>query len=329
MNAVSRLIALVALIVCAGAGAHDSRPLSVVISIADDGQVVLAWAIPPSVAANNRPELRLTECEALSAASGASQRALYHCADGATAALEIRYPLYNPALSSAVVVERDGEPAESVMLAPDINRWPIASTVQTGQFGGYFSTGLVHIAAGADHLLFVFLLTLIAASTPRLIAVVTTFTIAHSLSLALIALQWLRVSTAAVEVVIALSIVFLAAEIVRSRRDSLTWRYPFAVAFGFGLVHGCGFGSVLLDFGLPAQQQVIALLGFNLGIEAGQLAFVVLLVLGAALLKRLIAFRNPPESLRKSLLNVGATLAGLSASVWLWARIHSAIWSVS
>jgi HupE/UreJ protein len=121
--------------------------------------------------------------------------------------------------------------------------------------------------------------------TRRLLATVTAFTIAHSLTLAGATLGWLQVPGPPVEASIALSIVFVASEIVHRRqgRYSVTQRYPWVVAFAFGLLHGFGFAGALAEVGLPASSIPIALLFFNVGVEIGQLLFVgvVLAVLAA------------------------------------------------
>lgn len=148
----------------------------------------------------------------------------------------------------------------------------------------YTTLGVEHILEGADHLLFVLGLLLIV-STPRvrikaLIQTVTAFTIAHSLTLGLATLGFVSLPSRPVEAAIALSIAFLAMEVVRGWRGdkSLTHRQPWLVAFGFGLVHGLGFAGALLDVGLPQPEIPIALLFFNVGVEVGQLIFVTLVL---------------------------------------------------
>jgi hydrogenase/urease accessory protein HupE len=142
--------------------------------------------------------------------------------------------------------------------------------------GGYFLLGVEHILFGIDHLLFVLALVLIVRGAGLLVKTITAFTIAHSITLALATLGFVKVPSAPVEAVIALSIVFVAAEIVRARRGErgLTERAPWLVALTFGLLHGFGFAGALAEVGLPQNDIPLALLLFNLGVEAGQLAFV-------------------------------------------------------
>lgn len=147
----------------------------------------------------------------------------------------------------------------------------------------YLLLGFDHILAGIDHLLFVAALLIIVSGWRRLIATVTAFTVAHSITLALATLGWVKLPFRPVEAVIALSILFLAVEIVRHKtlvrtdtvqRPGLTYRWPWIVAFTFGLLHGFGFASALLDVGLPQNAIPLALLFFNVGVELGQLLFV-------------------------------------------------------
>jgi hydrogenase/urease accessory protein HupE len=142
----------------------------------------------------------------------------------------------------------------------------------------YTSLGVEHILTGFDHLLFVVALTLLVRRRRQLLATITAFTLAHSVSLALTVLGFVRVPSPPVEASIALSIVLVCAECLRPA-DSLTRRAPWAVAFAFGLLHGLGFASALLELGVPEQHVPTALLCFNLGVELGQLA-IIAVVLG-------------------------------------------------
>ncbi len=140
----------------------------------------------------------------------------------------------------------------------------------------YLVLGVEHILLGIDHLLFVLALLILVKGTRRLIATVTAFTLAHSLTLAGATLGFVHVPGPPVEAAIALSIVFVAAEIVHSRqgKTGLTERFPWIVAFTFGLLHGFGFASALSEVGLPQSAIPVALLFFNVGVEIGQLLFI-------------------------------------------------------
>ena len=178
-------------------------------------------------------------------------------------------------------------------LTPGALRAPIPA----GQSGwavsaAYFQLGVEHILLGIDHLLFVLALILIASNTRQLVMAITAFTVAHSLTLAAATLGLVNVPPPPVEAAIALSIAFVAFEILRAREGKMgiAARAPWVVAFAFGLLHGFGFAGALSEVGLPAGHIPAALLFFNVGVEIGQLIFVAV-VLSLAALFRLA--RNP------------------------------------
>jgi hypothetical protein len=140
--------------------------------------------------------------------------------------------------------------------------------------GTYLRLGIEHILLGFDHLLFVLGLLLLARSTLVLVKTITAFTAAHSLTLALATLGVLHVAGPPVEATIALSIVFVAREILAPPGTSFAARRPWAVALAFGLLHGLGFAGALAEIGLPGAEIPLALAAFNVGVEIGQLVFV-------------------------------------------------------
>ncbi len=152
--------------------------------------------------------------------------------------------------------------------------------------GDYTLLGIDHILSGYDHLTFVLALLLIVSGWRRLLLTVTSFTLAHSITLAAATLGLLWLPGPPIEATIALSILFLASELLKVRRGytSLTARYPWIVAFVFGLLHGFGFAGALTEVGLPQNEIPLALLMFNVGVELGQLLFiaVVLALIGVA-----------------------------------------------
>lgn len=155
--------------------------------------------------------------------------------------------------------------------------WAVAQT--------YTRLGAEHILEGIDHLLFVLALLILVSGFRRLITTVTAFTIAHSLTLAGATLGFIHVPGPPVEAVIALSIVFVAFEIIRRRQGKagITERSPWIVAFTFGLLHGFGFAGALNEVGLPQSAIPVALLFFNVGVEFGQLLFIAAVILLIAL----------------------------------------------
>lgn len=185
----------------------------------------------------------------------------------------------------------------------------------------YAVLGFDHILAGIDHLVFVLGLTLIVGGGWKLVKTITAFTIAHSITLALSTLGLVRVSQAPVEAVIALSIVFLARELLLLHRgqSGLTARAPWLVAFVFGLLHGLGFAGALREIGLPQGDIPLALLAFNLGVEAGQLAFVAMILALLALVQRAFSTSVP-----KWIGQIPAYAIGTLAAFWTLERILTA-----
>src|SRR5262249_26247286 len=149
----------------------------------------------------------------------------------------------------------------------------------------YTRLGVEHILSGADHLLFVLGLVLLAPALGAVARTVTAFTVGHSVTLSLVVLGALTVPAGPAELLIALTVLVLAVELTRTHA-SLLGRRPWAMAAGFGLLHGLGFAGALRETGLPLGDIPLALFAFNLGIEAGQLAFVAALLLGARALAR-------------------------------------------
>jgi hydrogenase/urease accessory protein HupE len=153
----------------------------------------------------------------------------------------------------------------------------------------YFMLGVEHILSGFDHLVFVLALLLLVKGVRRIIVTVTAFTLAHSLTLAGATLGFVDMPGPPIEAVIALSIVFVAAEIIHGQRGrpGLTERYPWLVAFTFGLLHGFGFAGALAEIGLPEKSIPIALLFFNVGVEIGQLLFIAAMIAIVALARQI------------------------------------------
>jgi len=154
-------------------------------------------------------------------------------------------------------------------------------TTATERALGYVQLGVQHILLGIDHLLFVLGLLLIVSDRWMLVKTITSFTVAHSLTLAIATLGYARAPLPPLNAAIALSILFLGPEIVRTWRGetSFTIRHPWVVAFAFGLLHGFGFASGLTSMGLPQAEIPLALLLFNVGVEIGQVAFVLLVIM--------------------------------------------------
>jgi len=155
--------------------------------------------------------------------------------------------------------------------------------------GDYTLLGVEHILSGYDHLTFVLALILIVSGWRKLLWTITAFTLAHSITLASATLGVLHLPSPPIEATIALSILFLARELIILKQGgtSLTARYPWLVAFIFGLLHGLGFAGALSDVGLPQNEIPLALLTFNVGVELGQLVFVAIVMVLIALLHKI------------------------------------------
>ena len=181
-----------------------------------------------------------------------------------------------------------GDPSFSVPTQP--SRLQVVRT--------YLSLGVEHILLGIDHLMFVLALLLLVKGARRIIATITAFTLAHSLTLAAATLGVIHIPGPPIEATIALSIVFVAAEILRSRqgRPGLTERYPWAVALTFGLLHGLGFAGALAEIGLPQKSIPVALLFFNVGVEIGQLFFIAAVFATIALFRQVTLRINVPQA---------------------------------
>lgn len=188
----------------------------------------------------------------------------------------------------------------------------------------YTVLGIEHILTGFDHLLFVLALVMIVRGRRRLLVTITAFTIAHSITLALATLGVVHVPGPPVEATIALSIVFVAAEILRMRagHEGLAARQPWAVAASFGLLHGLGFASALAEVGLPQNAIPLALLFFNIGVEIGQLMFIAAVLTLAAGVRRLMRDRLDPAWM----VVPPSYLIGATASFWVFERT-AAFWN--
>ena len=213
-------------------------------------------------------------------------------------------PLHRP-----VQAERLTPRHASATVATVPDRWEVARS--------YFMLGIEHILTGYDHLLFVIAMVLLLGRLWVVVRAATAFTVAHSLTLVGTTLGLIGLAQAPVEALIALSIVFLAVEIVKQDPTSsrLSERIPWVVAFGFGLIHGFGFAGALREIGLPEGDVPTALLTFNLGVEVGQLAIIALSLSVIAAIRR---FALP--ALRPATLAASYAI-GITASFWFIQRL--------
>lgn len=218
------------------------------------------------------------------------------------------------------VVHQDGATQMVRLTASETGFEVAAKTSSVDVIKVYTALGIEHILLGVDHLLFVFALLLIVNGWRRLIGTITAFTLAHSITLAAATMGYVHVPQAPVEAVIALSILFLATEIIHNRqgRPGLAKRYPWLVAFIFGLLHGFGFAGALAEIGLPQQSIPLALLFFNVGVELGQLLFVAAVVATGWVLKKLLA-----QKVLQGGEVAASYLIGTLSAFWLIERTYS------
>jgi hydrogenase/urease accessory protein HupE len=329
-----RLVLVVALLATFAppAWAHDFRPALLAITQQKAGDYQVVWRIPLEAG-----EDRLTPLlPAGTTRQGESQRSR----EGDS--LVERFRVVRPQGFGGGVFRLGGQ---SPLINEVLVRVEEGGRVSTGRFprGGsfelprvptsgavaltYLRLGVEHIATGLDHLCFVLALVLLATSTGAILRAVTAFTAAHSLTLAAAALGYTHVPQAPVEASIALSIVFVARELMLRRRGgpAARTRPPTGVAFAFGLLHGLGFAGALAEVGLPRGDIPLALLCFNGGVELGQLAFVALVLLVRSGLRPLLAAGARQGATVAELCHLlaatPATAIGAVGAYWLIARV--------
>ncbi|NIB44924.1 HupE/UreJ family protein [Pseudomaricurvus alkylphenolicus] len=291
--------------------AHENRPLYVDIIEQADFNYQVRMKIPPTVPRHNQPSLLMPEqCQRLAASQ-------YRCSGPlAGETLQIRYAQYNPSVSAFLRLSLlNGEQYSSLLAATETD-WVVPEQESFGGVARHYTwLGIEHILIGLDHLLFVACLLFIAGTFRRVLMTATGFTLAHSITLVLSALEMVRVPVAPVETLIAFSILFLAVEIARGRENTLTFRRPILVSSSFGLLHGFGFAAVLRDIGLPQTELVSGLLFFNLGVEIGQVLFILACVAVMALVKRVLSEQRLYQAEAVAIYAVG-----ILSSYWLFDR---------
>ena len=316
------------------ASADDARPVYIEITETEPDTFRVGLRVPPVVPAFNQPTIALPDAclshddaavseSEMSAASRGMSFEHYRCQHGlAGQEIEIRYPLAQPAVTTIIRVTLSNGAAHTAVLGPGENRWKIPQAeTRWGVARDYLWLGVHHIWVGTDHLLFIVCLIFIAGSFRRILATITGFTLAHSITLALSALQVIRLPVPPIEAAIALSVVYLAVEIAKGPRDNLTWRYPISVSSLFGLLHGLGFAAVLNDIGLPKTELVTGLLFFNIGVEIGQVLFAVVAIAILAALTRLTRRHENETEIDPRLQRVLSYTVGVLATVWLFERV--------
>lgn len=312
-----------ALLSAAPALADELRPASIHFEQRDAARWALAWkqplagnpgesALTPSIPAGCTFAGDIKRESTMGALIGKGDVA---CPQGAQGG-EIGWPGLIGQADAIMRVAPLDRPVQVYRLTASHPQATIAARPEAGQvWRSYFVLGVEHILAGWDHLLFVIALVLLVGRGWAVVKAATAFTIAHSLTLAVVTLGFAGLPQRPVEAMIALSIVFLALEIVRAAPDTLARRLPWVVAFAFGLLHGFGFASALHDIGLPEGEVPAALVSFNLGVEAGQLLVIAAVIAALAFLRRF-----QPQAERRA-VQFGAYAIGITGSYWLIDRM--------
>jgi hydrogenase/urease accessory protein HupE len=307
------------------AHAHEVRPAYLEILEQQDGVYALTWKQPSLAEARIAIDPQLpSACTPLGArhvevAAGAFVARWQVRCPGGLSGQTIRIAGLERTLTSTFVRTQlaDGRTIAGVVQASDPTfQFAAARPV----LPAYFVLGIEHILGGIDHVFFVIGLILLVPALWRLVGALTAFTVAHSITLGAAALGFAGLPQSSVEVVIALSILVVAYEVVRAARGQtgLTFAMPWVVAFGFGLLHGFGFAGALAEIGLPQDAKLGALLLFNLGVETGQLMIVVV----AVPIVRWIATRA--AAIRRR-FEVGAGYSlGAAAAFWMIQRLAAA-----
>jgi hypothetical protein len=280
------------------AEAHESRPAYLSITEVAAGQYDLTWKVPrrgelvlPLYV--NLPErcTDLTPVGQYFSPGAVIVRRSVDCGEPGMQGGEVSIDGLSGTITDALArVSLLNGQTQTVILRSESPTFTVAEQQSAWDvFVAYLVLGTEHILFGIDHLLFVLGLLLIVRGVALLIKTITAFTLAHSITLGLAALGFVRVPQAPVEAFIALSILFLATELVRQRHGEigLAERYPWLVALSFGLLHGFGFAGALSEVGLPQTDIPLALFSFNVGVEVGQLLFVVAALIVIRLLARL------------------------------------------
>ncbi|MEZ5681530.1 MAG: HupE/UreJ family protein [Erythrobacter sp.] len=317
------LLALLLLAFATPAAADELRPVSIQFEQTGKGEWQLNWKQPLASRADDRllaptvPEVcELTGEPRRETATLAVVGFAEISCSGPVEGKSIGWPGLAGNGDAILRIAPLGRPVQVYRLTAAEPFATIAAKPESAQvWRSYFRIGVVHILEGWDHLLFVIALVLLVARPWPVVKAATAFTVAHSITLAAVTLGVAGLPQRPVEVLIALSIVFLAVELAKGERETLARRIPWLVAFAFGLLHGFGFAGALREIGLPEGEVPAALISFNLGVEAGQL-----LVIAAVLALRALVGRFVP-TVEQPALRLATYAIGVTGAYWLIERI--------
>jgi hydrogenase/urease accessory protein HupE len=296
----SLFLLLTLLLPLAAVQAHESRPAYLEINQTAPDRYNVLWRTPVNsgmrlpIVLKFPDEVRnVTEPRVQELNDSLVERRLIGVSNGLVGKRVEILGLQATIIELLVRLERLDGTTQVTRLTPSSPSFVVEATPRTTQVAAaYLGLGIEHILTGIDHLLYILAMLLLVKGWRRVILTMSAFTATHSLTLTAAALGWVHVPQRPVEACIALSILFVTTEIVRSRQgySGLTERWPWVISFTFGLLHGFGFAGALSEVGLPQKDIPVALLFFNLGVEAGQLFFIASMF-GIALLARQVARR--------------------------------------
>lgn len=289
------------------ASAHPLAPSLLRLDVNDDGSIEILWRTPASrpIGAELTPQLPtrcrpLTEPRVALSSDGRAveQRWRAECGDvGIVGAAVSVGGLFTTSTNVVVEVNRNDGTSARGLLHRGHDVFVVPRVQGSGAiFVDYLRLGVEHLLSGPDHVLFVLGLLLLIRSGRRLVQAITSFTVGHSVSLALAALDVVRLPQDPIEVAIALSLIVLALDIVRAHKElspGPMMRWPWAVCAAFGLIHGLGFAGALTHTGLPEHAIPLSLMAFNVGVELGQLLIVVVGLLCWRGIRRWRFLRSP------------------------------------
>lgn len=329
MTRICFLLAAILAALISPAAAHEIRPAYLQLDETAPGQFSVLWKVPAAGDRRLTLDLRFPgECRELSAptvaiAPGAYLERWKLSCDGGLKGKALSVSGLRTSMTDVLarITWADGT-HEVTRLTPEQPALTFKGRQSSGQVAWtYILLGVEHILGGADHLLFVLALMLLIRDRVVLLKTITAFTLAHSITLAGATLGYFSLPQKPVEATIALSIAFTATELVKMKPGErrLSEAYPWLVAFSFGLLHGFGFAGALQEIGLPQKDVPLALLAFNIGVEAGQLVFVAVVLLAYAGIRILTSLPLAPAR------TAAAYAIGTTASVWFLARVATFI----
>jgi hydrogenase/urease accessory protein HupE len=325
-NVLKIVTSLIISVIFSGAAlSHDSLPTYIELNEIEDNIYHVKWKSPLVGPNSLKPIIVMPkDCVELKSVNILKNnliqgKDLFQCDTNILGrSIVVTYPSINVLQTTLLrVVTLEGTELTTFLRAEE-SAWLIPKKTSTwGIFYEYIRLGVEHIWQGIDHLFFVLCLICIAQTPHRILIVITGFTLSHSVTLILSSLSIVSISIPSVEACIALSIAFLAHELVVADKSSWTWKYPLIVSLFFGLLHGFGFASGLINMGIPENNIVVSLLSFNLGVELGQVIFILIILLLMSMWQKVLIKKRLRHLINQKLVG---SVVGVVASFWFIER---------